>query len=62
MFRRQIFVRKRWGLLILIASIWFVCVGIQRFVVPYIFDNVLNVIKASASTVLWEKNIDCSKK
>ncbi|GAO45100.1 rod shape-determining protein RodA [Flavihumibacter petaseus] len=37
--RRQIKRRRR--LLFLIMGIWFVCVGIQRFAVPYIFDNVL---------------------
>lgn len=37
--RRQIKRKRR--ILFLIMGIWFVCVGIQRFVVPYIFDNVL---------------------
>lgn len=37
--RRQI--KRNRGLLFMIVGIWFVCVGIQRFAVPYIFDNVL---------------------
>ena len=37
--RRQIKRKRR--ILFLIMGIWFVCVGIQRFVVPYIFENVL---------------------
>ncbi|MBZ5858085.1 rod shape-determining protein RodA [Flavihumibacter profundi] len=37
--RRQIKRKRR--LLFMIAGIWFVCVGIQRFAVPYVFDKVL---------------------
>ncbi len=37
--RRQI--KRRRSLLFLIMGIWFVCVGIQRFAVPYVFDHVL---------------------
>jgi rod shape determining protein RodA len=61
MFRRQIFVRKRWGLLVLIASIWFVCVGIQRFAVPYIFDNVFECYQSQRIYSAVGKEYDCSK-
>jgi rod shape determining protein RodA len=37
--RRQ--VRRDRSLLIGIAAIWFICVGIQRFAVPFFFNNVL---------------------
>lgn len=37
--RRQIKRKRR--LLFMIVGIWFVCVGIQRFMVPYIFEKVL---------------------
>jgi rod shape determining protein RodA len=37
--RKQI--KKRKQLLFLIVGIWFVCVGVQRFVVPFVFDHVL---------------------
>jgi rod shape determining protein RodA len=37
--RKQIKRKRR--LLFLIVGIWFVCVGIQRFMVPYIFEKVL---------------------
>lgn len=33
-------VKRNRGMLVLIAGIWFVCVGVQRFVVPFIFDHV----------------------
>ncbi len=36
--RRQI--KRQRSVLIMIVSIWFVCVGVQRFVVPFVFDHV----------------------
>jgi rod shape determining protein RodA len=36
--RKQI--KRTKAVLFLIVSIWFVCVGIQRFVVPFVFDHV----------------------
>src|SRR5579859_1085405 len=36
--RRQ--VKRNRSVLFLIAGIWFVCVGVQRFVVPFAFDHV----------------------
>ena len=36
--RKQI--KRQRGVLVAIVSIWFVCVGIQRFVVPFVFDHV----------------------
>lgn len=39
-FRRQI--KRDKGVLIIILGLWILCVGIQRFAVPYIFKNVLH--------------------
>jgi rod shape determining protein RodA len=39
-FSRRAIKRNR-GLLVTIVLLWFVCVGIQRFAVPFIFKNVL---------------------
>jgi len=36
--RRQI--KRTRYVLLLIVGIWFVCVGVQRFVVPFVFDRV----------------------
>ena len=36
--RRQI--KRQRAVLFMIVSIWFVCVGVQRFVVPFVFDHV----------------------
>jgi rod shape determining protein RodA len=38
-FLRRIIKRNR-AVLFLIAGTWFVCVGVQRFVVPFVFDHV----------------------
>lgn len=37
--RRQI--KRRRNLLVLIIGIWAICVGVQRFAVPYVFEHVL---------------------
>ena len=37
-FRSQI--KRQRAVLFAIVSIWFVCVGVQRFVVPFVFDHV----------------------
>lgn len=36
--RRQ--VKRNRSILFMIVGIWFVCVGVQRFVVPFVFDHV----------------------
>ena len=38
-FRRNI--KRDKGVLVIIVGLWLLCVGIQRFAVPYIFNNVL---------------------
>jgi rod shape determining protein RodA len=38
-FRRQI--KRQKGILVTVIFLWMLCVGIQRFAVPYIFQNVL---------------------
>jgi len=38
--RRQI--KKDKGILVIVLGLWMLCVGIQRFAVPYIFKNVLH--------------------
>ncbi len=59
--RRQIFVRKRWNIFILIVSVWFVCVGIQRFAVPYIFNNVFECYQSQRIYSAVGKDYDCSQ-
>lgn len=60
-FRRQIFVRKRWNVLILIVSVWVFCVGIQRFAVPYIFNNVFACYQSQRIYSAVGMDYDCSQ-
>jgi rod shape determining protein RodA len=59
--RRQIFVRKRWNIFVLIVTVWFVCVGIQRFAVPYIFNNVFECYQSQRIYSAVGKDYDCSQ-
>lgn len=59
--RRQIFVRKRWNILVLIISVWIVCVGIQRFAVPYIFNDVFECYQSQRIYSAVGKDYDCSQ-
>ena len=59
MFRRQI--RKKRSFLILIVSVWFVCVGIQRFLVPYIFNDVFECYQSQRIYSAVGKDYDCSQ-
>jgi rod shape determining protein RodA len=56
--RKQIKKKKR--ILTLIVTIWLVCVGIQRFVVPYIFNNVLECYQSTRIYSMVGKEYDCS--
>lgn len=57
--RRQIKRRKR--ILTFIILIWFVCVGIQRFAVPYIFNNVFHCYQSQRIYSMVGKDYDCSQ-
>ncbi|HEY2727601.1 MAG TPA: rod shape-determining protein RodA, partial [Parafilimonas sp.] len=59
--RRQIFVRKRWNIFVIIVSVWFVSVGIQRFAVPYIFNNVFECYQSQRIYSAVGKDYDCSQ-
>ncbi len=57
--RKQIKKKKR--LLTLIITIWVVCVAVQRFVVPYIFNNVLECYQSTRIYSMVGKEYDCSE-
>ena len=57
--RRQ--VKRNKNLLILILSVWIVCVGIQRFAVPYIFNNVFQCYQSTRIYSMVGKEYDCSE-
>lgn len=47
--------------LIGIALLWFVCVGVQRFAVPYIFDNVFECYQSQRIYSAVGQDYDCTK-
>ncbi len=57
-FRRLI--KKSKGLLYLILFIWFSSVGIQRFAVPFIFNNVLECYQSARVYSAFGKDYDCN--
>lgn len=57
--RRQ--VKRDKTLLAIIVGVWFLCVGIQRFAVPYIFDNVLQCYQSTRVYSMVGKDYDCTK-
>jgi rod shape determining protein RodA len=54
-------VKKKKKLLTIIITIWLVCVGVQRFVVPYIFNNVLECYQSTRIYSMVGKEYDCSE-
>lgn len=57
--RRQ--VRRNRNLLIIIVGVWVLCVGIQRFAVPYIFNNVFECYQSQRIYNAIGKDYDCSQ-
>jgi len=57
--RKQL--KKTKGLLVLIIGTWLFCVGTQRFVVPYIFNNVLECYQSTRIYSMVGKEYDCTK-
>jgi rod shape determining protein RodA len=57
--RKQVKKSKR--LLVLIIATWLFCVGTQRFVVPYIFNNVLECYQSTRIYSMVGKEYDCSQ-
>jgi rod shape determining protein RodA len=57
--RRQ--VKRNKNLLIAIMMVWGVCVGVQRFAVPYIFNNVFHCYQSTRIYSMVGKEYDCSK-
>lgn len=57
--RKQIKRKKR--ILTIILTVWVVCVGIQRFMVPYIFNNVFQCYQSTRIYSMVGKEYDCSQ-
>ncbi len=57
--RRQLKRQKK--LLTIIITIWAICVGAQRFAVPYIFNNALECYQSTRIYSMVGKDYDCSQ-
>lgn len=57
--RKQI--KRQKNILVLIVSLWVVCVGIQRFAVPYIFNNVFECYQSTRIYSMVGKDYDCNQ-
>ena len=57
--RRQI--KRERILLAIIIGVWGLCVGIQRFAVPYIFNNVFECYQSQRIYNAVGKDYDCSQ-
>jgi rod shape determining protein RodA len=55
--RRQL--KRNRGLLVFIVGVWLFCVGTQRIVVPYIFNNVLECYQSTRIYSMVGKEYDC---
>lgn len=53
--------KKSKRLTVLVLGIWLLCVGTQRFVVPYIFNNVLECYQSTRIYSMVGKEYDCSQ-
>ncbi len=54
-------IKRSFGLLIAIIAIWFVCVGISVFAVPYIFNNIFQCYQSQRIYSMVGKDYDCSQ-
>ncbi len=54
-------IKRNRGMLILLISIWVLCVGIQRFAVPFIFNNIFECYQSQRIYSMVGKDYDCSK-
>lgn len=54
-------IKRNKSLLTLIIAIWAICVGVQRFAVPYIFNNVFECYQSTRIYSMVGKDYDCSK-
>ena len=59
-FSRKQFKRQK-RLLPIIITIWIVCVGVQRFAVPYIFNHALECYQSTRIYNMVGKDYDCSE-
>ncbi len=54
-------IKRNRALLIVITGVWILCVGIQRFAVPYIFNNVFECYQSQRIYNAVGRDYDCSQ-
>lgn len=54
-------IKRNRGMLIMIIAVWALAVGMQRFAVPYVFDNVFQCYQSQRIYSMVGKDYDCSK-
>ena len=54
-------IKRKKSVLTLIIALWAVCVGVQRFAVPYIFNNVFQCYQSTRIYSMVGKDYDCSQ-
>ncbi|OIR12024.1 Rod shape-determining protein RodA [mine drainage metagenome] len=54
-------IKRNKNILVLIVSLWAISVGIQRFAVPYIFNNVFECYQSTRIYSMVGKDYDCSQ-
>lgn len=54
-------IKRRISLLIAIIAIWFICVGISVFAVPYIFNHIFQCYQSQRIYSMVGKDYDCSQ-
>jgi rod shape determining protein RodA len=54
-------IKRNRGMLLMIIAVWALAVGMQRFAVPYVFDNVFQCYQSQRIYSMVGKDYDCSK-
>ncbi|MCZ2298945.1 MAG: rod shape-determining protein RodA [Chitinophagales bacterium] len=54
-------IKRKKQILTIVIALWAVCVGIQRFAVPYFFNNVLKCYQSTRIYSMVGKDYDCSQ-
>ncbi|CAN5835414.1 rod shape-determining protein RodA [soil metagenome] len=54
-------IKRNRGMLMMIIAVWALAVGMQRFAVPYVFDNVFQCYQSQRIYSMVGKDYDCSK-
>jgi rod shape determining protein RodA len=54
-------IKRSRSVLVFVIALWAICVGVQRFAVPYVFNNVLQCYQSQRIYSMVGKDYDCTK-